>query len=792
MKGRFAAFFVGETFMKKFLAGLALMLVAAFLLLPALDSTTISGELVLPGLNAPVRIVRDQQGIPSIYAQDLNDATLARGFISAQDRLFQMEVFRHLAHGKLAEFIGERGLKTDRLVRILDVPALARQQLKKLDADEHAFVQAYVDGINAFLQSDESLPFMMRIMKHDVAPWTVHDGLSIQLFVTWGSAANWRQELVMLDLVHKLGADKAKELTPITANPDRQTEILADWQRQADFFDPASKHQYWGSNAWTSDGNKSGTGSAIVSGDPHLDARQLPGFWYPLAMITPEHRIIGTAAPGVPAIGVGRNANVAWAATNGYGDVVDLFAVTLDADKEDHYLFDGQSRPLTIREEIIRVKDQENAAGYREEKIRIRSTAHGPLISDHGMSGNGNRALLLRWGAAENIGNRSGNLDILLAKTTSEARNALRHSVTPLNYLVGDKQGNILRQSTGSVPIRKGDGLQVLPYASEFLWDGFIPFEEMPFELNPAAGWTGSANHDIVPDNYPYAYSTHFSPSWRYRRLKQLFAAETTGTAIHEQALMDTKNTLAEQYLPQLLLHIVNEPELQEMHDALSDWHYFDDPEETGATLFQAWMRAIAMRTFGDELGDELLADYLESHYVWQERLFAMLQEQGNPWFDQRATQTVENRDTIILLAAKDALAHLRQTLGADMQQWQWGRYHSITFFHAFIPGKSAAKWLGGGEHPGAGSPETLNRGASPFSNPRETSIMPSMRIVMDLSQDDHVLAHIPGGNSERLFHRWNKNQLPQFIKGEFNRWWFSDTQIEANKAYELTLKPGS
>ena len=795
--------------MKKWFLVLSAIIVTGIVLLPMLDASKIDGELTVAGLKQPVRVLRDKQGIPSIYADSLHDAMLARGFISAQDRLFQMEIFRHLSQGKLAEFIGERGIKNDRLARILNIAGLAKQQEALLDADERAFNQAFIDGINAFLSSGEALPVMMQAMGHTPTPWTMHDVLSIQLFVGWGSAVNWRQELLMLDIIDQVGQATALQLAPLTANPDRSIEFAGSWQQSPHFFETPDKRKYWGSNAWTSDGKKSGTGSAIVSGDPHLDSRQLPGFWYPLAMITPELRVIGTSAPGVPAIGVGRNSAVAWSATNGYSDIVDLFNVTLDPEREDHYLYNGESVALQIRQEVLRIKDSESTSGYREEVLRIRSTAHGPLISDHGMqpasygqTDNGHEstkqankqpnqnALLLRWSGAETLASRSGNLDILFAKTTRQARSALSLSTTPLNYLVGDKQGNILRQATGRVPKRQGDGLQVLPYAPEYVWQGFIGFDAMPFEYNPAAGWTGSANHDIVPDNYPYAYSTHFSPSWRYRRLQQLFAADTTGIATHQQALMDTKNVLAEQHLPQLLALIADDTGLATMHQLLNTWNYFDDPNESGATLFQAWMRAIATRTFGDELGEQRLAHYLKSHYVWQERLFAMLQQGDSPLFDITTTDTTEDRDAIVLLAAHDALTHVQETLGDNSDNWQWGRYHSITFFHAFFPGNTAAKWLGGGTHPGAGSPETLNRGASPFDTPRETTIMPSMRIVMDMSHDNYVLAHIPGGNSERLFNPWNKSQLPQYLNGEFNRWWFSDAEIERHKQHELTLNP--
>jgi penicillin amidase len=781
----------------------ALVAAGLYLYLPHFDSYQVDGELAIGGLSAPATVRRDKLGVPYIHAASLDDGLVAQGFVTAQDRLFQMELFRSLGQGRLAELIGEKGLKSDRLVRILDLPGLSLQQAARASGRERNFMQRYADGINAFIEGyPDQYPRILGMMGRNPEPWTVEDIIMVQNFRVWSSSINWRQELMTLRLIDELGPLKAAELAPLSVNPDNELfeQVAAAGELALDYGDrlanPFEAEHAMGSNAWVSDGEHSENGLPIVVNDPHIDVRNLPGFWYPIGLVTPELRIVGGSTPGVPGMGVARNGHIAWGATNGYGDVVDLFIEQVDPANADNYLEGENSYAFEISEEVIRIKDDEAENGFREESITVRTTNRGPVISDHGMTLADGRVITLRWAIPEYMGSDTGILDLMISRSVEDARQAIGKAATPLNYLVADKAGNIARIASGYVPIRRfGEGLVPLAVNAQDNWLGRIPAEEMPQVHNPEAGWAGSANHDIVPANYHYPFSTHFSPSWRYRRLQE-YHAEVLANGGKMNAdkqwtiILDVKNDLGQRQMTQIIDALDGDTTFDGLVTALREWNYFDTTDSAGALVFHQLLRHFAVATFEDDLSEQLLSDYLKDTYYSQERLIAFTANNQQPWFDNRNTPQVETRDDLWREAARRTLAEMTPRFGADASQWQWGNYHTITFFHPLVPGETGAKWFGGGVHPFAGSAESLNRGLAFFDDPENTRIIASLRMVIDLADDDKIEAHFPGGNSERLFSPWMKSQLPAWLSGEKLYWWFSDAAIEANAEHQLELMP--
>jgi penicillin G amidase len=790
--------------MKKTAIVLALVVVVAALALPRLDSYQREGSLVLPALESSVRVLRDDSGVPYIYADSLDDALTAQGFLHAQDRMFQLELFKYLAHGRLAEFIGERGLKNDRIIRLLDITGFARDHLPRISVEERNYLQRYLNGINAFIAERESEhPLMLSVMGHSVEAWTLEDILAIQYFRIWSSTVNWQQELLTLRLIDSLGAGQAFELRPLTINPDDpatepENSVWASLDLNLDLsFDdslvsPFQARYAMGSNAWASDAAKSAGGAPILSNDPHLDARGLPGFWYPMGIVTPELRAVGTASPGGPGLGVARTEHIAWGATNGYSDMVDLFIEQLDPADDGYYLEGDVSKPFATRTEQLRILDGEAEGGYRVETLHIRETSRGPVISDHGMDIAPGKVISLRWSVPEYAGPDSGNRELLIARSVSEALVAIGKTTTPLNYVVVDKSGDIARMGSGVVPIRKfGEGLVPLPVTGEDNWAGRIPAVEMPLQLNPAKGWVGTANHRVTESDYPYAYSTHFSGSWRYRRLMELFEGkEKLSADDHWAANLDIKNLLAERMRPAMIAVFQSDPELAPLGQLLEQWNLLDDKDLAAPLIFQSVFRHFALETFADNMEEPLLMDYLKQSYYWQERLLWWYESDSSEWFDDIRTVEIEGRDELIARAGRVALIELGGKWGKNPSNWRWGDEHTITFAHPFIPGELAARWIGGGVHPFSGSGETLNRGVYAFDQPYETKIIDSMRIIIDMADEDKVEAHFPGGVSERWFDPWNKNFLASWLSSEKRYWWFSDAAIAEHAAYELILQP--
>jgi penicillin amidase len=223
---------------------------------------------------------------------------------------------------------------------------------------------------------------------------------------------------------------------------------------------------------------------------------------------------------------------------------------------------------------------------------------------------------------------------------------------------------------------------------------------------------------------------------------------------------------------------------------ALRAWDHRDTTDSSGALVFQQLLRHFAIATFEDDMSEELLSDYLGELYYSQERLVSFLGDNDNPWFDNLSTAHRETRDDLWREAARRTLDAMVPRYGDDVSQWQWGDFHTITFYHPVLPGATAAKWLGGGIHPYWGSAETLNRGLASFDEPESAKAIASLRMVIDLSDDEKIEAHFPGGNSERLFSPWMQSQLPAWLSGDKLYWWFSDEAIRDNAEHTLTLQP--
>jgi penicillin amidase len=310
----------------------------------------------------------------------------------------------------------------------------------------------------------------------------------------------------------------------------------------------------------------------------------------------------------------------------------------------------------------------------------------------------------------------------------------------------------------------------------------------MPKEVNPERNWSGTANHDIVPDAYPYAYSTHFSPGWRYRRLQELFDKPSLNADDHWQAVTDNKNMMAEQMVPVLLPVLQSDSLFAPLAEALANWDFVDHSEATAPLIFQTLFRNMAYITYNEPLGEPLSHRMLSEVYFWQERFVSQFMQDELRWFAPAQAQL--SRQQLIVLAAEKTLQQLTQQLGNDPSTWQWGRAHTLTFFHPLVKSEAGSRWLGGGIHPANGSIETLNRGAYDFHNPEHSKSIASMRIVIDLADNEKVRAHIPGGVSERLFDPQGKNQLPAWLADSPLYWWYSDAAIDKHAVLEQRLLP--
>ncbi|MCA1962019.1 MAG: penicillin acylase family protein [Desulfomonile sp.] len=788
------------------------VLVAAALgvvFVPRFNRYQTEGTIVLPGLNHPVTITRDEKGMAYVHAQTLPDAIMAQGFVTAQDRLFQMQVTRLLAEGRISELAGEAGKSLDVRMRTIGIHRNAKKHAAILDDNSKRFIQKYVDGVNAFITTrpnEHHLEFKPAGIRPE--PWEISDTLAVVYYMGWTTSANLSTEILAQMLVDKVGPERARELFPLNVNPeDPRDEItkpatstiaaeplhLAADPTLQGYLDTLG--QGFGSNNWAVAPRLSKSGKPIVADDPHLDARILPGIWYPIGIITPQLRAVGVMVPGIPGMVIGRTDRFSMGVTNNYGDCQDLYVETVAPGDPSKYKEGPESFPFEVVRETLKIKDSSAASSFREEPLEIRYTRRGPVISGVLPGVSSEKVITLRWAAAESMGPKLGLEELLTARSARELREAIR-LLTPivLNCVFADSDGHVGWHVSGKLPIRS-QGDSTIPYVIKDgtdNWTGWIPFEQMPNSENPSRGWLGTCNHKTIDTSYPYYYSSYFAPSYRYRRIKQLLEVPGPKTADeHWEYQRDPMNLMAAKIAPVIVDALVSSPDTGEMGKILSNWDHRDDPSQVAPTLFQLIYRNFFRLVFEDELGPHLTEMILHEGYFWQERLQKMVLDGSSPWFDN--VQTSDNTETLKDLfrdAALQADKQLRSLFGRDRKEWTWGNVHQIEFVNPIRREGFGKSLLGGGRVPMGGSRETLYCAWFEYDKPFDVILSASLRMVADLGDPDKVLGVLPGGVSGRTFHPHQKDQIEPFMRGDKVYWWFSDRAIKEHAKATLVLKP--
>ncbi|MEL6849205.1 MAG: penicillin acylase family protein, partial [Bacteroidota bacterium] len=462
--------------MKKFLGFLVaiiLLLVGGLsIYLTQVNKFKRDGELGLACLDQPVTVKRDEHGIPYIFAESLSDLIKAQGFVLGQDRIFQIELYRLMIQGRLTEAVGAVAKDADIRMQVMGVYANARRHEAYLNESSRQYLQWFADGYNEFVATQEDdFPLELSLLGITPSPLFITDMLAIHHYVGFTHSQNMGDEILSLLLADALGPDKASEFFPLNINPDREQAVMDLW-RQTDSLSPVTAMHAagvsfadpnpisplaMGSNNWVINADKAAGSKPILCNDPHLDARILPGPWYPIGLFCPEVQAVGGAIPGIPGILVGRTDKVAFGVTNAYGDNQDLYLETPDPANEGHYLEGDTSLAFSTRETQLMIKDDEEAAGFRIENLTIRSSSRGPVISDHKVFGlSPDQPVVLRWTQAEVQSENIGFDRLFLARNAQDVEAALAQvEVVYMNFVFADQEGNIGHRSTGQIPIRK-------------------------------------------------------------------------------------------------------------------------------------------------------------------------------------------------------------------------------------------------------------------------------------------------------------------------------------------------
>lgn len=753
-----SAFPVLKRFVFFILLPILLLVVAVFVYgrmgLPPGEQT-----LHVPG-GGTVRILRDEHGVPQLFAERDDDIYFAMGYVQAQDRLWQMEMERRFASGRLSEVLGKSLLPEDSWMRTLGLRQSATSAYAALSEPARLSLNAYSRGVNAWLDEGHVLPFEFSIFDVRPEPWTEIDSLAWSKVFALNLAGNLDQEIGKAVASRHLRPEQLQFF--FSGKRVGSTEGLShpDLASLASLGGLASAiHSDWhiggrevGSNAWVVSGRYTSDGSAILANDPHLGL-QLPSAWYPVVQRGSRLRAQGMALVGLPPIIFGQNGIVAWGGTSMMADVQDLAIERFDASNPDLYLADEKWLRVERREEEIGVAPPFPAFLHEALKpvtIEVRQTRNGPIVSDVRSRSVG-EPMSLRWTALRD-GDRSyeGMYAVSYAVDWASFREAFRYYVAPaLNMLYADHAGNIGYLGVGEIPIRrKGDGSAPVPgWDSAFAWDGNIPFDGMPSQYNPPEGFIVSANNRPVNDSYPYFISKDWAPTARAERIRQLLERDIAsrrpvGLGDMQAIQTDVTSLSARHLLARLTSLTPSTTEEREALGLLRTWSGAMDAPSTPAAIFNVWMRHLASRLFGGALPtdwtqrqtQEYVRDLLEAATV--DQIDRALADRSGIWCHSLSTTTDERACSSILLASlDDALTELRRSEGSNENGWRWGAIHHTSYAHQPFSSVKGVSWLFGRRVESGGSPDSIAVSAFGFD---ETdgylgSFGPSSRQLIEL-----------------------------------------------------------
>ncbi len=814
--GRIALTVAGAT------VAIATLSVVALMLLIRSPFPKITGERLLPGLEAEVRISRDEHGVAHIPAETIEDLVFAQGYLHASERLWQMEFQRRVVQGRLAEWFGPDLVEADTLLRRIDLAAVAERVVESASPATRRLIERYAEGVNAFLERGPR-PLELRLLRHRPEPWSAHDVGAVPALMAFDLGQNWEAELVRQLMIEQVGMQMVAEILPPydyrgpavrpgedagpplaetePGAPHRATgspsggraarapahgaappEVLSQLRavRNLATLGPIPRT---GSNSWVVSGERTADGVPHLANDVHLSLG-LPSVWYELELEVPgELWVRGFSIPGTPLVAVGHNRQLAWGLTN-TGDTQDLYLERRHPDDPELFEHDERWYRADLREERIQV------AGGDPEPVTLVETRNGRLIED-------DPPLALDWTAyhAEAC-IFDAVLGMAQAENWAEFREALRSWALPAqNVIYADLEGTIAFRTAGLIPRRPGSltqagektqaagstwgvsGLQaeemgLIPrrgwVRSEDASSGVLRFEELPELVNPAQGYLATANHRVVEPPFPHTITADPQPPARMRRIAAQLEADDSITIERSMEMQtDWYNQHAADRLPRFLQAL-------EAHDLsatgraakaeLQSWldRPINAPGQAGPLIFSTWHYTAMRAAFAPHLGDELYREFVAVRDLAYNSFEAVLEREHTGW-------TARGVDRVLRIAFDAAVDELVERHGASVESWRWDEVQTLELEHVLGEMALLRPLFNRGPSPYGGGQMTVGRASYSVEHPFEVVGGAVNRSVFRLGTDgvEAWVSHF-AGQSGHAGNRWYADQFEQWRSGEY------------------------
>ncbi|MCA4961155.1 penicillin acylase family protein [Pseudomonas sp. Y24-6] len=770
---------------------------------------TRTGMVELQHLQGPVTVRYDERGVPHIRAENEPDLYRALGYVHAQDRLFQMEVLRRLARGELAEVLGPKLLDTDKLMRSLRIRERAETYFASLDQQSPAFIamQAYLDGINQY-QDSHARPVEFDVLGIPKRPFTAQDTISIAGYMAYSFAAAFRTEPLLTYVRDQLGANylnvfdldwqpkgvlasqQGGAARPLASVDWKDLNALARLSEQA-----LAEHglpQFEGSNAWVVAGSRTKSGKPLLAGDPHIRF-SAPSVWYEAQLSAPGFDLYGHYQALMPFASLGLNHDFGWSITMFQNDDLDLIAEKVNPDNPNQVWYRGKWVDMTSSEQQIAVKGQAPVT------LVLRQSPHGPIVNDALGANVGKTPIAMWWGFLESPNPiLEGFYQLNRADTLAKARSAAAKVQAPgLNIVWANAKGDIGWWAAAQLPKRPAGvrgGFILDGSTAEAEKDGFYPFSANPQEENPSRGYIVSANFQPVSPT-GMDIPGYYNLADRGQQLNRQLGDKAVKWDLEASQKLQLGTTTG--YGPRLLApllpvlrEVVSDPAELRLVEQLARWQGDYPLDSTSATLFNQFLFNLTDATMHDELGDGFFETLLSTRVI-DAALPRLAASADSPWWDNRDTLVRETRADTVKVAWQASLAHLRNTLGADFAQWQWGKAHTLTHGHPVGQQKPLDQVFNVGPFAAPGTHEVPNNLSAKIGPaPWPVTYGPSTRRLIDFADPAHSLTVNPVGQSGVPFNSHYEDQAEAYIEGVYFQAYLNEEEVAANTRSTLKLVP--
>ena len=718
-----------------------------------------SGTVSLAGLTDPVEVRFDDYGVPHITAQNEHDLFFAQGYITARERMFQMDMTRRAGRGELSVLFGEATESKDKFLKTVGFYRTAKEEYASLPDAYKEMIGAYTDGVNAYINTAKHLPREYVILGAKIEPWLPEDTVVCGTLMAFSLTRSKDVDLLLYQIGEKTGAEFLDEITPSfpdgaprvsksdTTSEEHELAFTHFGPASIPFLDAQHIFDMPASNWMIFAPKKTSTGAAILTGSPDLGPT-LPSLFYLIHLVGGVYNVIGGSIPGVPLVSVvGFNGDIAWSNVNGRVDELDYFIEKINPENENQYLTENGYRDFEIITETIKVKTKD---GFTEEPLTVKISRHGPIVSGLYPLTPENTAMM--WVGNEPSGILEGSAKLCVAKNFDDFRKAISVIKTPtLNVAYVDRMGNIGYQYMTSPPIRKkGSGTVPVPgWNGEYDWVGHVPFDQIPYDYNPDKGYFGSFNNEAKPTPF---HMTDFYLFERATRFQELISGYETVTLEDVRGFqLDTVSVVAKRWIPRVTAAFEGDKKYSDELSLFDGWDFSINKKSPAATLYNQFylnlMKNVFENKIGEELWEKLALDY--NNYIADMVLARVVNDNENAIFDDISTPDVrETRDDMVRKSFVEAVDTLRDRLGNNPGKWEWGKVHRMTFAH---PMGKKLFFFNLSPIPTDGDGFTIGAGAWDTAHPFDMTYGGVIRLIVDFSDIEKSTFISPPGQSGAL-----------------------------------------